>query len=268
MAKNIHVVFGLSCKLLLEHSFSIAPHVAGEVLCLIDDLRIGPINALNTAEGLAERKRWFDILGEDDFTPYSNQQDSSDYQTIESVKELLQKGQLIYIWYGNNSYDLLSLGRLLESIQNYRNQLILVPVSQSVQVSLRNLTFVPTSLAQLRIDQIPTLEEYFRTASELELKTLTEIWSSAIRRAETLRMVNAKGEFQDNVADKINQVLISFCKKDYQKSAIVIAHTLASLSFEAADFTLNWMLKMLVVDGKIEAKGTLRAIREYEVRIL
>ena len=268
MAKNVHIVFGLSCKLLLEHSFNVAPPLAGEVLCLNDDLRIGPINGLNTYGGLQERKRWFDILGEDDFTPYSNQQDSSDHQTIESVKELLQKGQLIHIWYGNNSCDLLSLGRLLDLIKGYLNQLILVPVSESVQVSLRNLTFVPTSLAQLRIDQIPTLEEYFRIASELELKTLTKIWSSATRRAETLRMVNAKGEFQDNVTLVIEKVLISCCNTEYEKSAWIIGNALKALNFETSDATLNWILKTLVKNGKLESRGTLRAMREYEVRIL
>jgi len=40
------------------------------------------------------------------------------------------------------------------------------------------------------------------------------------------------------------------------------------LKYEAADSTLNWMLKMLVITGKLEARGTLRMMRDYEVRLL
>lgn len=268
MAKNVHVVFGIYSKLKLEDSFLISKKLSGEVICMGDDLRIGPIEEIDTSVGLLDRKKWFETVGDDTIIDYFNIQGSSDHKTIESIKQILLEGQLIHIWYGNNSFDLLALGRLFTAVQDFARQLIIVPFSDSIQSSLWGGEFVPKILGVVRTEQIPALEKYFRSPTEQDLETYMAIWLSARQRAESVRMVDVTGLFQENVADKINQMLLSFCKKEFQKSALVVGHSLSALEFEAADSTLNWMLKMLVITGKLEARGTLRMMKDYEVRLL
>lgn len=268
MAKNVHIVFGLSCKFLLEHSFSIAPHLAGEVFCLGNDLRIGPITALDSPEGILDRENWFQSIDDEMVSLNIKEEGASDNSTITAINRLLSKGQVIHIWFGSNSYDLLSISRLIHIIQGFAKQLILVPVSESVQVSMVKQEFVPRSLAELRIEQVPSLERYFRSLTVQDLETMRGIWSNAVSRKESLRIVDVNNLFQDNVADKINEVLMSYCKKEYQGSALVIAYTLIATDFEISDITLNWMLKTLVKNGKLESRGRLRAMREYEVRLV
>ena len=268
MAKNVHVVFGRSTSLSLVASFSIAEHLRGEVITLGDDLRIGPINGLDTAEGLLNRRKWIQSTGDEVLIQEFNDYSSSDHNTIEAIRHLLAGGQIIHLWFGNNTIDLLSIGRLFDVIKGYAKQLILVPVSDSVQLSLKNYEFVPDSLVVLRGDQIPLLEKHFRSVTQEDLDTFTTIWSKAILRAENLRVVDLKGDFQDNVEETINDTLLSFCTNDYQKSARVIGHTMIELRFIVSDTTLNWMLKTLVLNGQIKARGKLRMIRDYEVRLL
>ncbi|RZL12250.1 MAG: DUF1835 domain-containing protein [Pedobacter sp.] len=268
MAKNVHVVFGIYSKLKLEDSFLISEQLAGEVICLGDDLRIGPIRELDTSVGLINRKKWFETVGDDTIVDYFNIQGSSDHKTIESIKQILLEGQVIHIWYGNNSFDLLSLGRLLHAIQSFVKQIILAPISKHVFIDLGKWEFIAESLGVLRTEQVQDLEQYFRNATEQDLKVFSGIWSTASQRQESLRMVNAEGIFREDVPSQINQVLLSFCKKEFQKSALVIGESFVALNYEAADSTLNWMLKMLVITGKLEARGTLRMMRDYEVRLL
>jgi hypothetical protein len=268
MAKNVHVVFGRSTSLSLIASFSIAEHLRGEVITLGDDLRIGPINGLETAEGLLNRRRWFESLGDEVLIQEFNDYGSSDHNIIEAIRQLLVEGQVIHLWFGNNAFDLLSIGRLFDVIKGYAKQIILVPVSDSLQLSLKNYEFVPDSLVVLRVDQIPLLVKHFRSVMQEDLDTFNTIWSEAILRAENLREVSLKGAFQDNVEETINFTLLSFCTKDFQKSARVIGHTLIELKFSISDATLNWMLKKLVVEEQLEARGTLRMMRDYEVRLL
>jgi len=267
-AKNVHVVFGVYSKNSLERSFPVAAHLAGEVFSLGDDLRVGPVTALNTFEGLSERKKWFASIDDEYLARNFETEGVNDQATIEAIKQLLLKGHFVHIWFGNYSFDILSLGRLLESIQGFAKQLILVPVSESTQVSLRQEVFVPKILGVLRNEQIPSLEKHFRALTDLDLKTFSTIWSTASLRAESLKMVDAKGIFQENVVDKINQMLIFFCMAEYQKSARIIGESLVALEFEVSDATLNWMLKTLVITGQLEARGTLRMMKDYEVRLL
>jgi hypothetical protein len=269
MAKNVHVVFGQYAKSRLEDSFSVAPRLAGEVFSLGDDLRIGPIAALDTPEGFLERKNWLETVDDGGLAFCFNTEGYSDHMTIESIRQVLLNGQVIHIWFGGNSFDLLALGRLISAIQPFAKQLILVPVSESIQVSLRGeLTFIPKMLGVLRTEQVPSMEKHFRSPTDQELKTFSAIWSTACLRAESLRMVDVKGIFQDNVADKINQVLVSFCKAEYQVSARVVGETLVAFEFNVNDAALNWMLKELVVTGKLEAKGMLKEMKDYEVRLI
>jgi len=268
MAKTVHVVFGIYSKLKLEDSFLISQKLSGEVICLGDDLRIGPISEIDTASGLLDRKKWFETVGDDTIIDYFNIQGSSDHKTIESIKQILLDGQAIHIWYGNNSFDLLSLGRLLNAIRSFVKQIILVPISKHAFINARKWEFVAESLGVLRTEQVQDLEQYFKSAIEQDLNVFRGIWSTASHRQESLRMVNAEGVFREDVLSQINQVLHSFCKKEFQKSALVIGESFVALNYEAADSTLNWMLKMLVITGKLEARGTLRMMRDYEVRLL
>jgi hypothetical protein len=268
MSRNVHVVFGLYAKLKLEDSFLISQKLTGEVICLGDDLRIGPIAETDTAIGLLERNNWFETVGDETITDYFVVQGCSDHKTTESIKQLLLEGQVIHIWYGNNSFDLLSLGRLLDAIQSFRKQIILAPISKHVFINLRKWEFVAESLGVLRAEQVQDLEQDFKIPTEQDLDTFTKIWSTAKKRKESLRMVNAEGVFKDNVADEINKVLVSFCYKEYQPSARVVGETFVALNYEAADSTLNWMLKTLVITGQLEARGTLKMMRDYEVRLL
>ncbi|MEJ7560820.1 MAG: DUF3658 domain-containing protein [Pedobacter sp.] len=268
VTRNVHVIFGLYLKSSLERSFSVAAHLAGEVFSLGDDHRIGPIATLDTPEGFLARKEWFKNIDDDCLNRNFEAEGVNDYATIEAIKQLLLKGQVIHIWFGDNSFDLLALGRLFTAIQHFAKQLILVPVSESIQKSLNNREFVPKALAVLRIEQIPLLEQHFRATTDLDLERFLKIWSAATLRTESLRMVNAKGEFQENVLEKINDVLISFCTDEYQKSARVIGETFVQLDFEVSDATLNWMLKTLITTGQLQAQGTLGAMRDYKVKLI
>jgi hypothetical protein len=268
MSKNVHVVFGLYSKDSLERSFSYSGRLAGDVFSLGDDLRIGPIATLDTTKGFLARKEWFKNIDEECLARNFEAEGVNDHATIEAIKQLLLKGQVIHIWFGNNSFDLLALGRLFTAAQHLAKQFILVPVSESIQVSLRGGELVPKILGVVSPEQIPALEKYFRSPTDQDLETYSEMWSTANLRAESLRMVDEKGTFQENVVDKINQMLISFCKPGYQKSARVIGETFVALEFEVSDATLNWRLKALVRNGQLEAKGKLREMRDYEVKLV
>lgn len=268
MAKNVHVVFGLYSKLKLEDSFPISEKLSGNVICLGDDLRIGPIAEIDTPIGLLDRKKWFETVGDETVSDYFIVQGSNDHHIIEKVKQLLFEGRVISIWYGHNSFDLLSLGRLLNAIQRFKDQIILVPISLHVFLDLGKHEFIADRLGVLRDEQVQYLEPYFKIPSDQDLNTFVEIWSTAKKRKENLRMVNAEGIFKDNVVEEIDKVLISFCTQDYQPSARVVGEAFVALNVEVADFTLNWMLKTLVITGQLKARGTLKMMRDYEVRLL
>ena len=267
MAKTVHVVFGIYSKLKLEDSFLVSKKLSGEVICLEDDLRIGPISEIDTAYGLLDRKKWFETVGDDTITDYFNIQGSSDHKTIESIKQILLDGQAIHIWYGNNSFDLLSLGRLLNVIQSFKDQIILVPVSRHVFLDFGNHEFIANQLGVLRNEQVQDLEQYFKIPTDQDLNIYTQIWSTAKKRKENLRMVNVDGIFRGNVENEINKVLMSFCNHEYQPSARVVGEAFVALNYEAADSTLNWMLKTLIITGALKARGTLRMMKDYEVRL-
>jgi hypothetical protein len=56
------------------------------------------------------------------------------------------------------------------------------------------------------------------------------------------------------------------CKENFQKAASVIGETLVDIDFIVGDSFLNWRLKLLALNEKIDTQGELNEIRDYEVK--
>lgn len=64
-----------------------------------------------------------------------------------------------------------------------------------------------------------------------------------------------------------DSALLVNCTNEFKKSARVVGESLIDTDFYVSDTILSWRLKELVRQKKLEAKGTLHKMRDYEVKI-
>lgn len=267
MTGFIHIVFGNYTAQSLEFSFQFNSSLSGEIYSLNDDLTIGPLKELDKTEGINRRADWIKATKENLLFYKWVIFGSKDSATIKQIRNCLTLGEKLCIWYGNNASDILSVSRLMFEIKPLAEQVFIVPVSESKQLSFKGNEFVPKNLTTLRYEQIALLDKSIRQATPHFIEDFTKIWKDVSPKAEPLRVLSASGKIESKEESFFDEILKSNCTLTFRQSARVIGESLADTD-QVNDATLNWRLKELVKQNQIEGKGTLDYIRDYEVRLL
>lgn len=97
MKDLIHIVPGPSSEILFRELFTKYPELEGKLISLEDDLRVGPINNLDTESGRNKRVTWLnENICEEDFSDWI----WNDNEKLRVIESELQANNKICIWYG------------------------------------------------------------------------------------------------------------------------------------------------------------------------
>lgn len=237
-----------------------------EVISLKDDLRVGPLAGINTETGYVKRSEWWSIITE--MCEDREHVDSfyGDLKKMKRIKILLEENKIICIWYGTCLMDKLMMARLLHFIDPTPKNIFVVPVSDHTVTNISGRQFVPETLGVMNPEQIVELDPYLRPITQAEINEASALWKQAESNNATMRVLN--GIIVEMQQDSyFDSALLVNCTNEFQKSARVVGETLVDTGFYVSDTILSWRLKELVRQNKLEAKGILRNMRDYEVKI-
>lgn len=242
-------------------------NLIGEIICLNDLLGIGPITGLEEETGQINRRNWVDtIAGDTEEKEYINSW-FEDNNKIGYIKKELKINKEICIWFGKNTFDSLMFARLIWDLRPFLENIFVVPMSECKIVMSSNNNYVPESMVVLTPDQISRLDKNIRPLNQAEIKQALYNWETISQVPAVIRTLTNSGEIEMHDETYYDDILLSNCNSEFQKSARVIGKTLVDIDFDTIDITLNWRLKNLVKQNILEAKGILRAMREYEVKL-
>lgn len=264
--EKIHLVFGERSKSVLLKSKELAiPE--DSIVVLNDDLTIGPIAKLDQPEGILERKQWLKknipCLEE---TSLSDDNIHKDFEAIQYLKSQIERYEKIYLWFGNISGERLYKARLISELVQWSDKLVLMEIPDIKIKSKFGAEYAPVSLAIMSPEEIPLITKYLKEITPKESKVWEDMWSSLISDDGWLRMSEIDGTIKTMDVSALDQALLENCKDEFQKSARIIGTTLVAIDFEIGDHTLNWRLTELAKNKKLEYKGALNCMRQYEVK--
>jgi hypothetical protein len=265
-AGQAHILFGNFRKeaLLNIKNFPIEPE---SLICLYDDLSIGPIAKLDQTNGIFERAKWIEksmpCLEE---TSFSYDRVQKDFEQIQSLKTRIDQYDKIYIWFGKTNRERLYKARLISELGRWYQKLILLDIPDIKIQSKSGHDYEPVSINIMHPDDIHLITKYFRAISIEECKVWKELWQVLENEDGLLRLPQADGTIKTTEVSVIDQALMENCKDDFQNSARVVGYTLVALDFEVGDHTLNWRLIELAKNNVLDHKGELNCLRQYEVK--
>lgn len=262
--KDVHVVFGYQAGATLAQS-GILDLKDSEIVVLLDMLNIGPLCDLYSQEGIEKREDYF--LHIFDHSPYNDNGVKSDIEKIKAIAE----HDKIYLWLGNAEYEIISTSRILHHLSKLEADIFLVDYS-NIPVQLGHEVIIyPKSLSILAAEQVKTVAQYFKLLDSEALQKWSVTWEKLLSENSLLRVVDEHGEILHKDLSYFDPILTAHCKNIFQKAARVIGQTLGTMyemnSF-IGDSYLNYRLKQLVLDKKLDSKGELKEIRDYEVRLI
>lgn len=269
MKRIIHVAFGDSAAGLLKHTFSqMDVDERKNILNFEDDLSVGPIDDLDTQDGIENRYQYFVGI----YSNFYEDDGSGTYCAVEldclSSIDLLNSYDEIIIWHAGNVRDQLALSYIV----TYTTDISIyeVDIEEAAKMLPDELIPYPRSLAEVSSDTIRMLYEQISLIDEVRLTNLKAQWADLKSENGLLRIYEGYFEGYELISvpiDYYDKLILKCVGYPYMKAAHVIGCVLGSSVQLVSDLFIEWRLRQLLNKNELIYKGQLINMQRYEVKL-
>ncbi|ASZ15068.1 DUF1835 domain-containing protein [Chitinophaga pendula] len=280
----LHIVFGAASKPTLEAAFDLDEQLKGEMLPFEDDLSVGPLFILDTKEGQESRYRWWQQLAgirepepapaQENNTPppvstAPGSAEDTDAARCKALKARLKTEPELqaWIWAGQNARDVCGYYWLVSQLYDFAGRIHIIYLNNLPFLNEKGAIFYPTHLHQIQPREFLKAKKLAREVSLAEFELDGDEWHRLMNENAGIRQLEGGKKIKGESADFHDKDLISQSGKEFQKASKVVGAVTGKLKYPVMDQYLGWRLKELIADGKLESKGELKTIRDFEVKL-
>ena len=269
----VHIVFGESSVPALSGAFELDELLKGEVIYFEDDLSVGPLFILDTKDGQAARKQWWmqltgaqapvlaegaeEVIEEDDFEKFR--------QLKARLKA--EPEQEVWIWAGQNARDVCGYYWLISQLYDFAGRIHIIYLNNLPFLNEKGGVFYPTHLHQILSKEFLKAKKLSRPVSLAEFEIDGDEWSRMMNENAGIRLLEGGKKIKGEPTAFYDKDLLAQVTAELQKAFKVIGLVTGKLKYPVMDQFLGWRLKELIRQGKIESKGELKTIRDFEVKL-
>lgn len=265
----LHIVFGQSSIANLKAAFELDPQLEGEILCYEDDLAVGPLFILDTPDGRAARRDWWNAV--QDITvppPAEGEVVPPPEDPVRSLKARLREEEelVIWIWAGQNPTDVCGYFWLVSQLDRFSGRIHLIYLNNLPFLNEKNGVFYPTHLSQILPKEYLKAKKLAREVSLAEFELDGDEWRRLMNENAGVRLLEGGKKIRGEAATYYDKDLLAATGKEFAKASKSSSAVIGKLKYPVMDHYLNWRLKELVKEGKLEARGELKSLKDYEIR--
>lgn len=266
----LHIVFGQSSSANLKAAFELDPQLEGEILCFEDDLAVGPLFILDTADGRSARRDWWHMMQE---VPQpvlaEGEEPAPPEDPVRSLKARLREEEEleIWIWAGQNACDVCGYYWLISQLDRFSGRIHLIYLNNLPFLNEKNAVFYPTHLHQILPKEFLKAKKLAREVSLAEFELDGDEWRRLMNENAGVRLLEGGKKIRGEAASYYDKDLMQQVTKEFQKANKVIAQATGKFKYPVMDQYLSWRLKELIREGRIESRGELKTMRDFEVKL-
>ncbi|MCL6457683.1 MAG: DUF1835 domain-containing protein [Gorillibacterium sp.] len=286
---RIHVTFGESAAGSLRQALK--GHLGDDrIICLSDDLMVGPLHGADDPAGLTKRLEWWRVLlngheGHPELKKSANgsQEAMNEWKkSLNTTMEYLLEDALAWlqwsprlqevplvIWASDSPSEQTGLRRLLAALPQHSNILhvnatIMMPRSDQKAVYLDTGEIMPDKLATL-------LTEAKRLLPEVHAAYVAE-WQQLLASGGTLR-IWSNGQLQQVDEDYFDETIMQAIRQltaqsgEMIRCARVVGEVIGHAGMRTSDTYIEFRIRQLILQGKLIYSGELYSMRSYSVNL-
>lgn len=275
-----HIVFGQVSVPVLAAAFEMDESMKGEILCFEDDLSVGPLFILDTKEGLANRKLWWQQLAGVQPVPVAENGEvpaegeiipeaPGDTERLAQLKaQLKEDPELeIWIWAGQNARDVCGYYWLVSQLYDFSGRIHIIYLNNLPFLNEKGAVFYPTHLHQILPKEFLKAKKLARAVSLAEFELDGEEWQKMMNENAGLRLLEGGKKIKGEPATYYDKELLQQSSKEFQKAHKVVGQVTGKFKYPVMDQFLGWRIKELIKAEQLESKGELKTIRDFEVKL-
>ncbi len=266
----IHIVFEHANVLPLKKSFELDATMEGEILEIQDDYAVGPINDIYTDEGKENRLNWWrEILQGGHYNGIADDGHVHDNEDVATLKEKLagDPNETVWIWAAQNKHDVSGYYWLMSQLKDFQGRIFILYLNNLPFINEKGNIFYPTNLFQIQPKEFIKAKKLARPITLSEFEIDPDEWAKLGSEEAGVRLLEGGKKLVQKGYDYYDSELFKYVTKDWQKSHKVLSQFFSKSKETTGDAYLLWRLRLLVQEGKIEAQGDFRNMKEYEVRL-
>lgn len=281
----LHIVFGESSATALTGAFELDEQLKGDILYFEDDLSVGPLFILDTKDGQAARKQWWMQLAGIQPQPVAEgapdaqatapsgaavaEEEAGDHEKFRQLKALLKSEPELqaYIWAGQNARDVCGYYWLVSQLYDFSGRIHIIYLNNLPFLNEKGSVFYPTHLHQILPKEFLKAKKLARPVSLAEFEIDGDEWSRMMNENGGIRLLEGGKKIKGEPAAFYDKELVQQSTAEFQKASKVVGLVTGKLKYPVMDQFLGWRLKELIKQGKLESKGELKTIKDFEVKL-
>ncbi len=265
----MHIVFQQADINTLSKSFDLDQSLRSEIIEIKDDYAVGPLKNVYSDEGIEARKQWWRIvLSGGDYDGLIDSEEVNDPKTAGVIIEKLKSSEeeTVWIWVAPNKHDVSGYYWLISQLKEFTGRVFILSLNNLPFINEKGNIFYPENLFEIPPREFIKAKKLARpvTASEFEIDP--DEWTNICNANNMVRVLEGAKKLSQHAEDFFDTYLLEFITPDWQKANKVIHHFLHKSKQTTGDAYLLWRLKELINDNKIEAKGEVKNMKDFEVK--
>jgi hypothetical protein len=267
----IHVVFQPADAEVLKKAFELEPSMSGELLTVSDDFAVGPISEIFTEEGINNRKEWWkEVLREGDYDGSVESGSVNDQAVIESIVNRLnaEQNEVLWIWAAQNKHDVSGYYWLISQLKQFQGRVFILYLNNLPFINEKGSIFYPENLFEIPAREFLKAKKLARPVTLSEFEIDPDEWSRLQAEDKGVRILEGGKKLVQFDVDYYDEDLRKFIGRDWQKASRIIQQFLTKNKQTTGDAFLLWRLKLIIQHGGYDVQGTIRNMKEFEVKAM
>lgn len=267
---GIHIVFGESAYGNLHHAFKQCNEQQNtKIVRFMDGFSVGPIYNLDSVDGIQARKLWLkEVLTTispelgDDYPDWVETQLTSINLKLNTE---IKKGDTVIIWHGDNASDKIGTSFVAFLLQNKNVQFEEVDVTEYSLIKNDNkdpFTSLNTLPSELILDALQNK----KSISDTKIQSLLNDWAMLSESHGLLRIL-VEGKVTTVSEDYYDSHILKHTSNELIKASYVVGEVMGEVD-QINDTYLAYRIHQRIKQGKLQYKGHLGALWEFEIQLL
>jgi len=265
----IHVVFQPADADVLRKAFELEPSMSGELLTVCDDFAVGPVSDIYSEEGINNRKEWWkEVLREGDYDGHVESGVVNDQVVVESIVNRLnaEQNEVLWIWAAQNKHDVSGYYWLISQLKEFQGRIFLLYLNNLPFINEKGSIFYPENLFEIPAKEFLKAKRLARPVTLSEFEIDPDEWNRLQSENKGVRILEGGKKLVQYDYDYYDEDLRKFIGKDWQKASRIIQQFLSKNKQKTGDAFLLWRLKLIIQGGGYDVQGTIRNMKEFEVK--
>ncbi len=267
----IHIVFQQADVEVLEKAIELDESMAGEIFEIKDEWGVGPLKNIDSPEGWSIREEWWrTLLNDSSYDANKLIGSFDDRKTVERIKTWLDENPEgeAWIWMGQNQHDVTGYFWLMPQVRDYQGRVMIVYLNNLPFINEKGQLFYPWGVHDILPKEAVKAKKLARPITLSEFEIDPDEWRKIADENATVRILEGGKKIVGKEETFYDSEILKNLTKDWQKATRVMTNILHRMKIKTGDVYLQWRMKQLIRDGRIQVMGDMeKGWKEFDVKL-